>query len=366
LSNINGNILNISIFGQSHGKAVGVVINGLPAGETIDMDKLQTFLNRRAPGRSTLTTARREEDVPVFLSGLVGNTTCGSPLCAIIENADARSQDYEELRDKPRPSHADYAAYAKYGIHHDIRGGGHFSGRLTAPLCIAGGILLQMLERRNVTIGSHIASIAGIEDAPFHPVNVDRAQLEGLGRKTLPVIDDEAGARMKEQIERAKAEGDSVGGVVEACALGVPAGTGLPMFDGMENRIAQVMFGIPAVKGVAFGAGFAAASMRGSQHNDAFCFAGDGTVKTRTNAHGGCLGGIASGMPILVKAAFKPTPSIAMEQETVSLGKGTGAALRIQGRHDPCIVLRAVPCVEAAMSIAIADLMLARAAEQAF
>ena len=361
-----GNQLTISIFGQSHGKAIGIVMDGIPAGETIDMERMQQFLQRRAPGRASHTTARREEDVPVFLSGLVGNTTCGAPLCAIIENNDARSQDYEAMRDIPRPSHADFAAYEKYGKYFDIRGGGQFSGRLTAPLCIAGAICLQMLSRRGIIIGSHIASIGSVKDTPFDPVNIEAIELQSIAKKPFPVIDDKAGETMLQAISAASADGDSIGGIVEACAIGVPTGVGQPMFDGIENCLAKIIFGIPAVKGVEFGSGFAGSLLRGSQNNDAFYYDSQGKVKTRTNSHGGCLGGISSGMPILVRAAFKPTPSISQEQQSVSLSGQKDAVLSVKGRHDPCIVPRAVPCVEAAIAVALVDLMLQRAAETGF
>lgn len=366
MSSTIGHNIKVSIFGQSHGGAIGVVLDGLPAGEVIDTEQLQAFLIRRAPGRAAYATARKEADMPVMLSGLVGNTTCGAPLCAIIENKDARSRDYEALRDTPRPAHSDFSAYCKYGRAHDIRGGGHFSGRLTAPLCMAGAICLQLLNRRGIAVGAHIASIADDLDQPFDPVSVTTEQFGRIAGKDFPVIDDTAGQRMQEAIQSAAERGDSLGGVVEGCAIGVPAGVGQPMFDGIENALATITFGIPAVKGVEFGAGFAASRMRGSQNNDAFYYDESGRVRTRTNNHGGILGGISSGMPILMRAAFKPTPSIAKEQETVSLGKKTGAVLSISGRHDPCIVPRAVPCIEAAMAIAIADLLFTRAGEMEF
>jgi chorismate synthase len=366
MSSTIGDNLTISIFGQSHSKAIGVVIDGIPAGETLDMERLQAFLLRRAPGRSENTAQRKEEDVPVFLSGLVGNATCGAPLCAIIENRDARPEDYEALRDVPRPSHSDYAAFEKYGTFHDIRGGGHFSGRLTAPLCIAGGICIQMLEKRGVTIGAHIAAIASVDDAAFDPVLVNASQLKTIAAKAFPVIDEAAGERMKAEIALAAKDGDSVGGIVEACAIGVPTGVGQPMFDGIENNLAKLIFGIPAVKGVEFGAGFKSSRLRGSENNDAFYYDAMRNVQTRTNRHGGSLGGISSGMPILVRAAFKPTPSVAREQESVSLSQKENTSLHISGRHDPCIVPRAVPCMEAAMAVALLDLMMSHAGEKGF
>ncbi len=350
--------LRVSLFGQSHSSAIGVVLDGLPAGEKIDLDKIQAFLSRRAPGKTSFSTARREEDTPHIVSGLVTDTTCGAPLCAIIENKDARSTDYEALRDTPRPAHADYTAFVKYGRFHDIRGGGHFSGRLTAPLCFAGAVCAQILSRRDIEIGAHIASIGEFSDQPFDPVSVDAALLHKITAKSFPVLDDSIGEQMRRQIEQVRNEQDSLGGIVECCAVGVPAGIGRPMFDGIENRLAQILFGIPAVKGVEFGAGFSAARMRGSENNDAFYCDAAGKIATRTNHHGGSLGGISSGMPILVRVAFKPTPSIAKKQMSVSLGRRQNVPIEISGRHDPCVVPRAVPCVEAATAVCLLDLIL--------
>lgn len=327
MGSVYGNRIQISIFGESHGPAIGVVIDGLPAGLPVDLDELEAFLARRAPGRSPYSTSRREADQPEFLSGIRNGYTCGSPVTAIIRNQNTRSSDYEEMRDIPRPGHADYTAHVKFGGYEDVRGGGHFSGRLTAPLCIAGGVLLQNLHRRNITIEAKILSIGGNTEDPFG------------------------------EIERAKAENDSVGGIIECRIEGVPAGFGEPMFDGLENRIAAAVFGIPAVRGIEFGSGFAAASMRGSAHNDAFHYE-EGNVVTETNHHGGILGGISSGMPIVFRVAFKPTPSIGIEQRSIRYSKNEDAALTVSGRHDPCIVPRAVPCVEAAAAIALSDLLL--------
>ncbi|MDR0313944.1 MAG: chorismate synthase [Treponema sp.] len=357
MSSVFGNKLKISIFGQSHSPAIGVCIDGLPAGFKIDFDELNLFMQRRAPGQSSHTTQRREADTPEFVSGLVDGVTCGAPLTAIIRNTDARSSDYEKLRDIPRPSHADYTAHVKYGAARDFRGGGQFSGRLTAPLCVAGGLCLQLLRRKNVHIAAHIAQIGNITDLAFDPVNVRADELRALEERDFPVLDANAGKRMRTLIEEAKKDGDSVGGIVECCAVNLPAGIGEPIFDGIENRLAAILFGIPAVKGVEFGNGFAAAALRGSENNDAFCMNGD-RVETRTNHHGGILGGISSGMPILFRVAFKPTPSIAKTQNSVILSRLEDTELAIEGRHDPCIVPRAVPCVEAASAVALYDLML--------
>ncbi len=349
-----GENIRVSIFGQSHSDAIGVTVDGLPAGEKIDLAQLQRFLDRRAPGRNDYSTTRREADVPEILCGLKDGLTCGAPLTAIIRNGDVRSQDYEALRTTPRPGHADFTAQVKYGGAQDAAGGGHFSGRLTAPLCIAGGICLQLLAREGITVISRIASIAGV---------ADEGELTGsTAEKDFPVVSDVRGEEMRAAIEAARTEGDSVGGVIECAVLGVPAGLGDPMFDGMENRIAAVVFGIPAVKGIEFGAGFAAAAMRGSEHNDAFALQ-DGRVVTKTNHCGGILGGITTGMPISFRAAVKPTPSLAREQESVDLDMMQIVKLRVGGRHDPCIVPRAVPCVEAAAAIAVYDALLSRRRE---
>ena len=329
MSNTYGSIFKFTIFGQSHAPAIGVTIEGLPAGEAIDMETLQLFLDRRAPG-GPYSTARKEADKAEFLAGLTpGGLSCGSPITAIIRNNDTRSKDYSQLEFVPRPGHADYTAMVKYGAGRDYAGGGQFSGRLTAPLCIAGGIALQMLQKRGIRISARIVSIGGETE--------EKA--------------------MYELIDRVRAEGDSVGGVIECVAEGVPAGIGEPMFGGLENRIAQVVFGIPAVKGIEFGAGMAVGAMRGSENNDEFYF-DNGEVKTYSNNHGGILGGISSGMPIVFRAALKPTPSISREQRSVDTKSGENTTVSVHGRHDPCIVPRAVPCMEAAMAAAIYDAIL--------
>ncbi len=351
-----GNHLKISVFGQSHGRAIGVVIDGLPAGEAIDLDALDAFLARRRPGKSPLSTARKEEDRPVFLSGLEGGVTCGAPLCAVIENNDQRSRDYQALSDIPRPGHADYTAHVKWDGRADMRGGGHFSGRLTAPLCIAGGIARQILARRSIFVGAHLASAGTVEDVPF-PLLPTPALFDAVAAKPFPVLDDTAGARMQAQILDARQAQDSVGGVIECAAVGLPAGLGGPMFDGVENRLAAALFGIPAVKGVEFGAGFAAARLRGSENNDPFTVS-DGSVRTTQNHAGGILGGITTGMPLVLRAAIKPTPSIARSQHSVSLSAMEDTELVIHGRHDPCIAHRAVPVVEAVTAAVLLDLLL--------
>lgn len=354
MSSTYGERLRLTIFGQSHSPAIGVTIEGLPAGTVIDLERLQAFLDRRAPGQSPTATARREPDRPKFLSGLVGNVTCGVPLTAIIENTNTRSGDYDNLRDCPRPGHADYPAQVRYGGYQDVAGGGHFSGRMTAPLCIAGGICLQLLEQLGVTVAAHIQSIGPVQDDRFDPVRTTVQTLHTLLEKPFPVLRDQAAAQMQEEILSAKAQQDSVGGIIECAAVGLRAGWGDPMFGGMENRIAQIVFGIPAIRGIEFGLGFEAAQCRGSDHNDPWVM-DHGAVRTATNHHGGILGGITTGMPLIFRAAVKPTPSIAREQDSISLSRGENAKLVIHGRHDPCIVPRAVPVMEAAAAVALYD-----------
>ena len=346
--------LTVAIFGQSHAPAIGVTIDGLPAGLPVDLDALQQFLRRRAPGQNAWSTPRKEADAPEILCGLSNGRTCGAPLTAIIRNTNTRSGDYDNLRDTPRPGHADYTAQMKFSGAQDVAGGGHFSGRLTAPLCIAGGICLQLLKTQGITVRARIVSVGAVtDDSPF---------LSPVGEKAFPAVSDAAAAAMQAEIAAAHADGDSVGGVIECVVEGLPAGVGDPMFGGLENLISRAVFAIPAVKGIEFGAGFAAARMRGSENNDPFRVE-NGTVVTETNHCGGILGGISDGMPIVFRAAFKPTPSIARQQRSVSLGQMENKTLVIQGRHDPCIVPRAVPCVEAAAAIAVLDAVMARRKE---
>ncbi len=352
-----GNKLKVTVFGQSHAPAIGCVIDGLPAGFAPDMDQVAAFMARRAPGQNAWSTPRKEGDTPEVLSGLVDGRTCGAPVAMVIHNGDQHSRDYSGLKRTPRPSHADYTAIIKYGENYDIRGGGQFSGRLTAPLCFAGAFALQLLGQRGITVAAHIGQIENIVDAPPDFAAVKREDLEVLLHKPFPVFDDTAGMNMRQAIEAARMEQDSVGGVIRCFVLGLPAGVGEPMFGGVENRLAAALFGIPAVRGVSFGTGFAAAGMRGSVHNDPFIME-DGRVRTRTNHAGGVLGGITSGMPLVVNIAVKPTASISREQETVDLETKENAPLVIHGRHDPCIVPRAVPVAEAVTALTVLDMML--------
>lgn len=353
MSSTYGENLKLSIFGQSHGAAIGMTLDGIPAGLAVDMVELEAFLARRAPGQGEYATARKEADKPEFLAGIVDGYTCGAPIAAVIRNENTRSSDYSALKDAPRPGHADLTAQLKYAGFQDVAGGGHFSGRLTAPLCIAGGLCKQWLARKGIRIAARIQSIGGIEDAPMDPADPD---LDAIGL-SFPVADAKIGTKMRDAIADAKADGDSLGGVIECFVTGLPAGLGDPMFGGLESRIAQIVFGIPAVKGVQFGAGFAAAAMRGSHHNDPIVIK-DGKIATATNNAGGILGGISNGMPLSFRVAVKPTPSIAVQQNTVSLSAGQEKDLTVTGRHDPCIVPRAVPVVEAAAALAMFDVYL--------
>ena len=354
MSEVYGENIQITIFGQSHAPAIGVTIEGLPAGEEINLDELKAFLARRAPGNNAWSTPRKEADEPEIQCGIANGKTCGAPLTAIIRNQNTRPGDYANLRTVPRPGHADYTAYVKYDGSADMSGGGHFSGRLTAPLCIAGGICKQILKREGIEIKARIQAIGGIED----PGDITKQEV----LTDFPVIHAEAGLKMQECIAKALSEGDSVGGIIECVVTGLPAGLGGPLFDGMEGKIASAVFGIPAVKGVEFGVGFATAGLRGSENNDAFCIK-DGQVLTETNNSGGILGGITNGMPLIFRAAFKPTPSISRPQKSVDLTTGEETTLEIKGRHDPCIVPRAVPVVEAAAAIAVYDALLGRRKE---
>ena len=353
MSSTYGEKLKLSVFSQSHGPAIGMTLDGIPAGLPVNLEELNTFMARRAPGQGSFATPRKEADQPEFLSGLVDGFTCGAPLSAIIYNTNTRSGDYSNLKDCPRPGHADFPAQVKYKGFQDVAGGGHFSGRLTAPLCIAGGLCKQWLEAKGIRIGAHISSIANITDSPFNWVSPDLSAVQ----PGFSVLDKDAGKEMLAVIEKAKAEGDSVGGTIECAVTGLPAGLGEPMFGGMESKLAHILYGVPAVKGLEFGSGFAGSELRGSQNNDPYTVA-DNKIQTVTNNAGGILGGITTGMPLVFKVAIKPTPSIARQQQSVSLGRMKEQELTVQGRHDPCIVPRAVPVIEAAAAIAIFDMCL--------
>lgn len=354
MSNTIGTRLKLTVFGESHGPAVGMTLEGFPAGFEPDLAELQAFLNRRAPSASVFSTSRREADAPEFLSGLHDGRTCGDALTAIIRNTNARRADYANFL--PRPSHADYPAFVKYGGAMDLSGGGCYSGRLTAPICIAGGLCKQYLRQQGVEVFAHIFNIGAQRDEPYDPLAPQTPVLE----RGLTLVDPAHAEAMLGEIEAVRAACDSVGGSVECAVTGLPTGLGEPMFDGVENRLAQLLFGIPAVKGVEFGSGFGCAQMRGSAHNDPYYYDENGAVRTRTNHAGGICGGMTTGMPVCFRVAIKPTPSIALPQETVDPVAHCGAELEIRGRHDPCIVPRAVAVVEAAAALAVTGLLLER------
>lgn len=356
MSSTYGEKIKVSVFGESHGNGIGVVIDGLPAGFCIDMDAVLEQMARRAPGHDKTATPRRESDTPKILSGILGDTLTGAPLCAVIENTNTRSQDYGNMLDKPRPGHSDYTAHVKYHAANDVRGGGHFSGRITAPLVFAGAVCRQLLAEQDINIGAHIASIGSVSDACFDPVYIDSSLINRLNRSHFALIDPKTENAMRAEVERARLAQNSVGGVIECAVTGLPVGVGEPMFDGVEGAVAKAVFGVPAVKGIEFGAGFALAKMRGSQANDPFRFQ-NGRVVTETNNCGGILGGITNGMPVIFRAAIKPTPSISQPQRTIDLQKGENAVLEISGRHDPCIVPRAVAVIEAVTAIALINLL---------
>lgn len=354
-----GSKLHLQLFGQSHSQSMGAVLDGLPSGLKIDEERLAAFMERRAGGRDEFSTQRKEADRVEFVSGVVKGSgatalSTGAPICMVIQNQDTRSGDYDRLRFIPRPSHADYPAFVRYGADRDHRGGGEFSGRLTAPLCAAGFLCLELLREKGVEIGAHIASVGSCEDDRFDPL---APQLHVAQGKPFPVLNDEKGAQMQEIIRAARAEADSIGGSIECAVTGVPAGAGETSFGSLEGRLSLAMFAIPAVKGVEFGSGFAGTQMRGSEHNDPYRTDGE-KVYTLSNHAGGILGGFATGMPILFRVAVKPTASIGREQDSVSLPELHNVRLQIVGRHDPCIVQRAVPVVEAAAAVAMLDLLL--------
>lgn len=352
-----GNNCKLTIFGESHGSGIGCVLDGFPAGVAFDEEFILSEMDRRAPGKNRQSTARREKDTPKILSGIFEGKTTGTPISCVIENTDTRSGDYRNLIDHPRPGHADYTGRIRYHGCSDPRGGGHFSGRLTAPLVFAGAMCKLFLRTKGMEIGSHIASIGQIMDTPFDDVSISAEQLTSLRTQPYPILNPRAQQAMLDQIEQAREAQDSLGGIIECAVVGAPAGIGSPMLCPAESRISSLLFAVPAVKGVEFGAGFSISSMRGSEANDCM-ISEDGVVRTETNNNGGILGGITSGMPIVVRTAIKPTPSISREQKTLNLTNGTVEPLVIKGRHDPCIVTRAAPVIEAAVAVAMTDLYL--------
>ena len=357
MSSVIGDKIKLSIFGESHGEAIGCVIDGLPAGIKIDMNAVYKDMQRRAPGKDKTATPRLEKDIPHILSGMLDNVTTGAPLAMVIENTNTKSGDYSNLMTVPRPSHSDYPAYVKYGGNNDIRGGGHFSGRLTAPLVFAGSVAKQILSQKGVTIGAHIKQIGSVCDAVSDLNKTDKSLLDTLSSSTFSLIDETKEQAMRDEIEKARLSLDSVGGIIECFAVGLPVGLGGNMFDTVEGKLASILFGVPAVKGVEFGIGFGFADKRASEVNDQFEIK-NGRVATLSNNNGGVLGGMTDGAPLSVSVAIKPTPSIAKKQKSVNLLTMENAELEIHGRHDPCIVVRAVPVIECAVALGLLDLMM--------
>lgn len=357
MSSVIGDKIKLSIFGESHGEAIGCVIDGLPAGIKIDMNAVYKDMQRRAPGKDKTATPRLEKDIPHILSGVLDNVTTGAPLAMVIENTNTKSGDYSNLMTVPRPGHSDYPAYVKYGGNNDIRGGGHFSGRLTAPLVFAGSVAKQILSQMGVAIGAHIKQIGSVCDAVSDLNKTDKSLLDTLSSSTFSLIDETKEQAMRDEIEKARLSLDSVGGIIECFAVGLPVGLGGNMFDTVEGKLASILFGVPAVKGVEFGLGFGFADKRASEVNDQYEIK-NGRVATLSNNNGGVLGGITDGAPLSVSVAIKPTPSIAKKQKSVNLLTMENAELEIHGRHDPCIVVRAVPVIECAVALGLLDLMM--------
>lgn len=356
MSGMWGSKIKLSIFGESHGNAIGITIDGLPAGFSIDMDKIMMEMSRRAPGKSSLSTPRKESDIPEILSGYFEGKTTGTPLCAIIRNSNTKSKDYSKLKDVMRPGHADYTGAIRYKGFNDYRGGGHFSGRITAPLVFAGAICKQILEVKGIIVSAHINSIGKIKDCSFLESDISDELLNSFKEKELPLINTKLEDEMRQEILSARSSGDSIGGTIECAILGVSPGIGDPFFDSVESTLAHLMFSVPAVKGIEFGKGFDISKMRGSEANDEY-YLENGNIKTKTNNNGGILGGITNGMPIIFNVAIKPTASIFKEQNTVNIITMEETTLCIEGRHDPCIVQRALPVIEAVAAIGITELM---------
>ena len=357
MSGIFGLNIKMSIYGESHGKAIGVVLDGLPPGLALDEEAISREMARRAPGQSLLTTARKEKDAVEIQSGFFNGYTTGTPLCARIANNDQHSKDYSILKDKMRPGHGDYAGYVRYQGYNDYRGGGHFSARLTAPLVFAGAVAKQALAQYGITVGAHILRIHDITEPGFNPLGESEATLKAIDAKSFPVINDNIGEQMQNCILTAKGVLNSVGGVIELMAINLPAGLGAPYFDSVESRLSQILFSVPAVKGIEFGEGFGFAQLTGAEANDQMHYE-EGKVRCYTNHNGGITGGLTNGMPLVFRVAMKPTPSISREQKTVSLAEQSDTTLTVVGRHDPCIVQRAVPVIEAVTAWTLWDLLI--------
>ena len=350
MKNTFGNNISVTLFGESHGPVIGAVMDGLSAGVKIDYDRIRKELDKRRPA-GPISTKRREDDEFEIVSGVKDGFSTGAPITVLIENKDVSSKDYSLIADMPRPSHADYVAGVKYGQYRDYRGGGHFSGRLTAPIVAMGAILIGALENKGIQIGTHIKNLHGKLDRDFTDISSD---IRLLADKSFPALDESSEEEMVEEILKASKCGDSVGGVLESAVIGLPAGVGEPWFDSLEGTLSHILFSIPGIKGVEFGLGFGFAERYGSEANDPFCTDGE-KIFTKTNNSGGINGGISNGMPIIFRVAVRPTPSIYKDQETVSLSKMENSVLKIEGRHDPAIIHRARAVVDAVTAIAVAD-----------
>lgn len=352
-----GRNLRMTIFGESHGRGIGLVLDGLPPGTAIDENFIKEEMARRAPGKNRMSTQRQERDAFIIESGVFEGKATGTPLCVLIPNSDQHSKDYGILKDVMRPGHADYAGRVRYRGFNDYRGGGHFSGRLTAPLVFTGAVAKTMLAHKGIFVGAHIARIGKIADVLFDPLGETAEWLQALRNVTLPVLDDSRAPLMEAEIMTAREQMDSVGGIVEVMAVGMPPGIGEPFFDSLESRLSHALFSVPAVKGLEFGTGFAMAAMKGSEANDPMTVK-NGRIRTTRNNNGGITGGITNGMPVLFRVAVKPTPSIGQPQQTVNLAESKDTILEIKGRHDPCIVPRAVPVIEAVTAWVLMDMLL--------
>lgn len=353
-----GKNFKITVFGESHGSSIGVVIEGLPAGLELNEDRIRLEMNRRRPGTSAVTTSRKEKDKVIIESGYFNHYTTGSALCGRIENTNKKSKDYATLKDIMRPSHSDYPGHIKYKGFQDYRGGGQFSGRLTAPIVFAGAIAKEILAQKGIYVGSHIQSIGAINDRRFSRDDLKVDVFKRLMKEHMPTLDPDKKNHMESEILKYKKENNSIGGVVEGAIINMPVGIGEPLFDSFESQLSHLMFSIPGVKGVSFGSGFNISQMSGKEANDGYYFDESGKVKTYTNHNGGVLGGLTTGMPVVLQVAFKPTPSIGVQQETINIKENSKVDLKIEGRHDPCIVTRALVVVEAACAIVALDLLL--------
>lgn len=363
MSSMWGKNLKISIFGESHGSEIGVVVDGLEPGFEIDLDEVERQMDRRKPGKNRMSTARKEDDKANIVSGFFEGRTTGTPLCATIKNKDRKSADYTQIRDNFRPGHADYTGFVRYNGFNDYRGGGHFSGRLTAPIVFAGAICRQILEKKGIEIVSHIKAIKDIDDSSFDYTNIEDNLIERLSYSDFPLIDESLEDEMKAEILKARESLNSVGGKIECAVIGMDAGVGSPIFDSVESVISSMMFSIPAVKGIEFGEGFDISKMYGSEANDEMYIDDNGNILSYTNNNGGVIGGITNGMPVVFTVAIKPTPSIASKQRTVNVadlrsdGDVKNTEIEVNGRHDPCIVQRAVSVIESAAAIAVLDML---------